>query len=137
MQLPACVARSSCDIQYITDFRDDLLHAAPSPCGGVPYFRGGLMSVCKKYTVRDVDLSSIRNRNEVRVIRAMREVLATKSAEMLLEKDLKDIYALSLNQMPAHYTQFGTIVLDQMISSEDVNSIVLHAYEQVVEFPKP
>ncbi len=91
----------------------------------------------EKYTFRGVDLFQVRNRYELRVIKAMQEVFASKSAELLLEKDIQDIYALSLNQLPAHYTQFGTIVLDQPINAEDINSIVLNAYEQVVDFPKP
>ena len=89
-----------------------------------------------RYIVDGVDMSSLRNRNESRVAECMREELATMIDNAFTEKDLLDVYALSLNTLPARYTQKGTIVLREPVSKESVRTTVRNAFEQVLQNPK-
>ena len=95
-----------------------------------------MTQVPDKYVVDGVDMSSLRNRNESRVADCMREELATMIDNAFTEKDLLDVYALSLNMLPARYTQKGTIVLREPVSKDSVRAIVRNAFEQVLQHPK-
>lgn len=68
-------------------------------------------------TVRGVDLNKIRNRNEKRVAKFMVEILDQYYEDYLFEQlDLEDIYALTLNLLPARYVQRGSIILSDRLS---------------------
>jgi len=90
-----------------------------------------------KYKIGDVDCFNIRNRNEGRVIRTMRELLRKKGNPLISDKDLQDIYALALNVLPPRYTQRGTIVLRDPVSTNEVYEAVEDAYDRVMAWPKP
>lgn len=78
----------------------------------------------------------VRNRNEVRVIRAMERFLEERGIIELSEKDRCDIYAFALNVLPARYVQKGTIVLRDPVRDSTVEKAVLAAYERVTFNPK-
>ena len=90
-----------------------------------------------KYKMGDVDFFNIRNRNEGRVIQALRELLQKRGSPLISEKDLQDIYALALNVLPPRYTQRGTIVLRDPVTKHEIYLAVEDAYDQVVDRPKP
>jgi len=90
-----------------------------------------------KYKMGDVDFFNIRNRNEGRVIAVMREYLQRKENLLISDKDLQDMYALTLNMLPPRYTQRGTIVLRDPVTKREIYEALEDAYDQVVERPKP
>ncbi|OBQ56191.1 late competence development ComFB family protein [Halodesulfovibrio spirochaetisodalis] len=90
----------------------------------------------EKYLLNDVNFFDIRNRNEGRVIKTIQKVLETPPYYKPSEKDLFDIYALSLNSLPARYAQQGTIVLRDPVRDSDIEDAVRKAFAIVVENPK-
>ncbi|ADU63485.1 MAG: late competence development ComFB family protein [Pseudodesulfovibrio sp.] len=87
-------------------------------------------------TVRGVDLNKIRNRNEKRVAKFMVEILDQYYEDYLFEQlDLEDIYALTLNLLPARYVQRGSIILSDRLSDFVIKSKIREATERVLENP--
>jgi len=85
--------------------------------------------------VAGVDLTGIRNRNERRVIARMKTLLKEHPD---FEPDIlaiQDIYALSLNLLPARYTQKFAIVLQEPVDDEAVRIAVEKAIEKVQANP--
>ncbi len=95
------------------------------------------MSAKQSYEIDKVDLSGIRNRNEQRVIKALRKVLEDMPNYTPDEKDIRDIYALTLNALPARYAQSGTIVLRDPVREEQIATVVSAAIVRIMENPKP
>lgn len=83
------------------------------------------------YTVNGVPLEGIRNRNEKRVARLMPEVLREFSDYRPSYLDVQDVYALTLNNLPARYVQRGTIVLREPLSDDDIRQEIRYAVETV------
>jgi len=71
------------------------------------------------------------------VIAVMREYLQRKENPLISDKDLQDMYALTLNMLPPRYTQRGTIVLRDPVTKREIYEALEDAYDQVVERPKP
>ena len=90
----------------------------------------------KSYKVRNVDLNGIRNRNEVRVIKLMNEVLADFPDFQFEKMDLEDIYALTLNHLPGRYVQRGSIVLREDVSNEEIKDKIRESVKVVYDNPK-
>jgi hypothetical protein len=74
----------------------------------------------KKYEVNGVPLGNIRNRNELRVIKLMPQVLAEYLDYRPSYLDIQDIYALTLNNLTPRYRQQGTIVINEPVSDTDI-----------------
>jgi len=89
-----------------------------------------------RYTIGNIDLFAVRNRNETRVIEKMREALEELGNPELSEKALRDAYALALNLLPARYTQSGTIVLREPVRQSHLREAVAKAISQVLVYPK-
>lgn len=89
-----------------------------------------------KYLVGDADLSTVRNRNEQRVIKAIRKVLVEPPLYTPDNKDLMDIYALALNALHPRYVQQGTIVLRDPVRDDTIMEAVRDAFIRVMERPK-
>lgn len=89
-----------------------------------------------RYTIADVDVSDIRNKNEVRIVEKVREALEEMGNPALLPQTLRDIYALALNLLPARYKQSGTIVLREPIRESHLREAVSRAIAQVTAKPK-
>ncbi|WP_147820416.1 late competence development ComFB family protein [Salidesulfovibrio onnuriiensis] len=83
-----------------------------------------------------VDLSKIHNRNEERVAQNIREVLEHDYGDYIFDPlDVEDIYALSLNLLPARYTQPGTIVLLKEPSEFEIRGAIREAVGRVLDNP--
>ena len=74
----------------------------------------------KKFEVNGVPLGNIRNRNELRVIKLMPQVLAEYLDYRPSYLDIQDIYALTLNNLPTRYRQQGSIVINDPVSDEEI-----------------
>ncbi len=87
-----------------------------------------------------VHFNTVRNRNEKLVLRALENFLMSDRGqsyqELLNTKDLQDIYALALNQLPARYAQPGTIIIGNPVREEDAANAVYEAFETVLNHPK-
>jgi hypothetical protein len=90
----------------------------------------------EKYLVDSVDLFPLRNRNETRVAECIQELLDTMKDEFFSDKAIQDIYAYSLNRLPARYAQTGTIVLNDPVRKADIRKTVQAAFDFVAENPK-
>lgn len=90
----------------------------------------------ERFDVEGVDLSKVRNRNELRVVKAIRKVLGEPPVYTPDPKDVQDIYALALNALPPRYTQHGTIVLRDPVRDEQILEAVRDAFIRVMEYPK-
>lgn len=84
-----------------------------------------------EYAFKGVPLDGIRNRNEQRVIELMPEVLREFSDYRPSYLDIQDIYALTLNNLPARYVQRGSIVLREPLSDDDIRQEIRYAAETV------
>ncbi|OGR34577.1 MAG: hypothetical protein A2051_13880 [Desulfovibrionales bacterium GWA2_65_9] len=74
----------------------------------------------KKYEVAGVPLENIRNRNELRVIKLMPQVLAEHLDYHPSYLDIQDIYALTLNNLSPRYRQQGTIILSEPVRDAEI-----------------
>ena len=95
-----------------------------------------MAATSKKYMIDDLDLSAIRNRNEQRVLKVLRKAMAEMPNFEPDAKDLKDIYALALNSLPARYAQSGTIVLRDPVREDQIAVVVNAAIVRIMERPK-
>ena len=89
-----------------------------------------------RYIIEGVDVSDIRNRNEVRIIDKMREVIAEMDDFNLSPQGVRDAYALALNLLPARYKQSGTIVLREPVRETHLREAAARALKQVISQPK-
>lgn len=86
--------------------------------------------------VKGVNLTKIRNKNEVRVARLLDKMLATAEGESVSDPlDIQDIYALALNILPSRYRQVGTIVLSEPVKDSHIESALRRAMRTVQERP--
>lgn len=90
----------------------------------------------KKYTIDNVNMENIRNRNETRVIAAMQQALAEYPSFQPQDLDLQDIYAYTLNILPPRYVQSGTIVLNEEVNHQFILEKVHEAIQKVQNAPK-
>ena len=70
------------------------------------------------YTALGLDFHAIRNRNEGKVIELMPDILAEHPDFYPTRIDIEDIYALTLNLLPARYVQSVTLVLTEPVSDD-------------------
>lgn len=91
----------------------------------------------QKYSIYGSNsLYYIRNRNEVRTINLLPEVLEeyeTYNPDII---DIQDIYALTLNLLPPRYTQEMSIVFHEHVTDENIKNALHEAIEKVRANPK-
>lgn len=86
--------------------------------------------------IKDVDVTNITNRNEKRVAALLPLVLDEYYTDFIFEDlDIQDIFALTLNLIPAAYAQTGSIVISNRISDYEINSQIRIAVERVLDNP--
>ncbi len=85
----------------------------------------------KKYEVAGVPLENIRNRNELRVIKLMPQVLAEHLDYHPSYLDIQDIYALTLNNLTPRYRQQGTIILSEPVRDAEIIRELRNSVNQV------
>ncbi len=73
----------------------------------------------ERYSIEGIDFNNVYNRNEL-IVRHELKVLLEEEQPELSSKDICDVYALTLNDFPAHYVHSGTIVLSPNIEREKV-----------------
>ncbi len=78
-----------------------------------------------------VSMEGITNHNEQRVLECLPGVLEEFPGFEANRVDIQDIYALSLNLLPARYRQAFSIVLQEQLSMDDVRGAVRKAVLQV------
>ncbi|WP_428567291.1 MAG: late competence development ComFB family protein [Solidesulfovibrio sp. DCME] len=83
------------------------------------------------YVALGLDFHSIRNKNEDRVINLMPRVLEEFPDFRFTRTDIEDIYALTLNMLPARYVQAVTLVIDEPITDETVLLMLREAVRTV------
>ncbi len=89
----------------------------------------------RKYAVGEINLFHVRNRNEVRVVRALPGILAEYPDFKPETLDMEDIYALALNSLAPRYVQHGTIVLNEPVNDEEIVEALRFAVEKVRHSP--
>jgi len=94
------------------------------------------MSDNSKYSILGVDVSDIRNRNEIRIVEKMQLALGSLGNPEISDQALRDAYALALNLLPARYKQSGTIVLREPIRESHLEEAAVRALKQVLTSPK-
>lgn len=87
----------------------------------------------QNYDVFGISVDGIRNKNELRVIKAMRELIPQFPDFDYCSICIQDVYALSLNQLTPKYMQSGTIVLRKEFSEADFKDVVEGAIEKVLK----
>lgn len=89
-----------------------------------------------RYRFNDFSLEKIRNRQEPRVAAAMRDLLPLAPDFCGCRLCVEDVYALSLNSLPAQYVQTGAMIVRQrMPSDDDIRKAVQDALDVVRERP--
>ena len=84
------------------------------------------------YRFNDFSLERIRNRHETRVAAAMRDLLPLAADFCGCRLCVEDVYAIALNELPAHYVQHGSLVLHrQPPSDQDIQRAVADALDKV------
>ena len=78
-----------------------------------------------------LDFHSIRNRNEARVIDLIPGVLAEFPNLCPSRTDIEDIYALTLNKLPARYVQAVSLVIAEPVSDEMIRDMLRDAVRTV------
>jgi hypothetical protein len=84
-----------------------------------------------QYIFRGINIDDIRNRNEMKVLEQLPKILDEYPDFQPNIIDIQDIYALSLNLLPAFYTQAFSIVLKKPIDDQKVQDAVRKAIEIV------
>ena len=93
------------------------------------------MDLESQYTTKDTALYKIRNRNELRVIRHLRDIIDEFPDYTPETLDIQDIYALTLNKLPAHYVQEGSIVLHEPVDDTTIRDRIREAIQAVRKHP--
>ncbi|MYL83574.1 competence protein ComFB [Desulfovibrio aerotolerans] len=83
------------------------------------------------YAALGLDFHSIRNRNETRVINLLPGVLAEFPNVCPTRTDIEDIYALTLNKLPARYVQAVSLVIQEPVSDEMIREMLRDAVRTV------
>ena len=89
-----------------------------------------------RYSIAGVEVSDVRNRNEMRIAEKLEEAIAKLGGVSLTPQAIRDAYALALNLLPARYKQSGTIVLREPIRESHLDDAVNRALKQVTQQPK-
>lgn len=85
------------------------------------------------YEVFGISVETIKNKNEKKVIRFMRELIPQFPEFDYCSICIQDVYALSLNQLSPRYIQAGTIILRKEFTDSDYKDVVEKSIEQVLK----
>ena len=82
-----------------------------------------------------VDFDRIRNRHEQRVINLLEGVLDEFPLFSPNVTDIEDIFALTLNRLPARYVQPVTLVIDEPVGEEAIKEVIRNVIITVIMRP--
>ncbi len=86
--------------------------------------------------IKGTDVNKIQNRNEKRVAQLMPEIIDEYYADYTFDPlDIEDIYALTLNLLPARYIQHGSIIISDRLSNYEITIKIRSAIERVLDHP--
>jgi len=88
-----------------------------------------------EYNVEGFSLFHIRNRNELRVINMIKEVLPAFPEFDRCRICFEDVYALALSRVPAQYAQVGSIIIKNEITDDTIRDSVYEAFKAIIENP--
>ena len=92
--------------------------------------------MAEQLEVKGINVSKIKNRNEKRVAKLLPEILDDYYEDYIFDPlDIEDIYALTLNLLPARYVQQGSIILSDRLSDFEIKSKIRDAVERVLDNP--
>jgi len=94
-----------------------------------------IMDLEAEYFCGGTSLYKIRNRNELRASRLLGEVLQEYPEYSPEALDIEDIYALSLNNLPARYVEAGSIVLNDPVDDTTIRDCLRRAIRPVWQRP--
>lgn len=90
----------------------------------------------KKVMVLGHCMDHMKNRHEAQVIKAMEEALPGMESLCLCAMCTEDIFAISLNSIPASYQHSMSIAIHKKMSYAEIREIVIEAAEKVKGKPK-
>jgi hypothetical protein len=94
------------------------------------------METNPKYFINGYSLENVRNRHEIRVVAALRKVMAAQPDFCGCRLCVEDVYAAALNKLPPHYIQAGAMVLRRLPpSDEQVEQTVREVLDRVHRNP--
>ena len=88
-----------------------------------------------EYLYQDIDLTEIRNFNELRVINAMKAIMPTVPGFKPNDIDVQDVYALAVSSLPPRYRQFGIEVYREEVTDAMIAEAVIKSIQAVREHP--
>lgn len=92
--------------------------------------------MAEQLEVKGINVSKIKNRNEKRVTKLLPDILDDYYEDFIFDPlDIEDIYALTLNLLPARYVQQGSIILSDRLSDFEIKSKIRDAVERVLDNP--
>ena len=90
--------------------------------------------------LKDIPYDDIRNRNEKRIKLALLNFFENSDnyhiVKDLTQKDILDIYALTLNNFPARYAHTTTIIVGDPVRSEHISVAVSKIVNHIIQNPK-
>lgn len=87
------------------------------------------------YVALGIDFHSIRNKNEDRVINLLPEILGEFPDCHPTRTNIEDIYALTLNLLPARYAQAVSLVINEPVTDETIRLVLREAIRTVRDRP--
>ncbi|MFW5488076.1 MAG: late competence development ComFB family protein [Desulfovibrio sp.] len=88
------------------------------------------------YSVRGTSLQDVRNKNELRVISLLSDILDEYPDYSPTPLEIQDIYALALNLTPARYVQSYSFVIREPVTDEQLQQVIRRAVDRVRSHPK-
>ena len=89
----------------------------------------------EKYESFGVNLATVRNAWETKLIRCMGEVLPNFPEFDFCTICIQDVYALAMNQLNPKYVQQGTVLLKKQYTDADFKRVIEFAVERVMKNP--
>lgn len=88
------------------------------------------------YLINGHSLYEIRNYNEIEVVKILKEVLSEDPEFCGCSLCLEDVYALSLNMLPAKYIQPSSILFPKdKLPAKEIEAVIKKALARVKENP--
>lgn len=95
----------------------------------------GCLMKTEKYESFGVNLSSVRNAWETKLIKILNEVLPDFPEFDYCTICIQDVYALAMNQLNPKYVQHGTVLLVKEYTNQDFRDVIEIAIEKVLKNP--
>lgn len=87
------------------------------------------------YMLNDCSVEHIRNRNELRAIQILEEVIKDYKDFDQCQLCVEDVYGLTINQLPPRYVQVGGLNLNKGITDDEIKVIAREAIQKVINNP--